>query len=230
MAINWQQVVTTFVATVGGGGVLLGAAAWLIKTLLSHRLAREAEQFKAKLQADADVQKVKLQADANSQIERLKTALQMSALEHQVRFSKLHERRGEVIADLHARILRTERVAAGYVLQGGHHSDSKTRSEEFSKAIETLRDFYICFADNRIYLPKRICDLIDTLVKKAQLSVIGIDIYGRIEYATPQTVDQRTKAFKECFDAFEKDIPVVITTLEDEFRKILGVEVPPAEV
>jgi hypothetical protein len=35
MAINWQEIITTLVATVGGGGVLLAVAAWLIKTLVS---------------------------------------------------------------------------------------------------------------------------------------------------------------------------------------------------
>jgi hypothetical protein len=46
MSINWQEVIVTVFTTVGGGGVLLGAAAYLIKTALSHRLAQEAETFK----------------------------------------------------------------------------------------------------------------------------------------------------------------------------------------
>jgi hypothetical protein len=37
----------------------------------------------------------------DAEIERLKTSLQMTALEHQVRFSKLHEKRAKVIADLY---------------------------------------------------------------------------------------------------------------------------------
>jgi hypothetical protein len=36
MSINWQDIITTFIATVGGGGVLLAAAAWLIRVLGSN--------------------------------------------------------------------------------------------------------------------------------------------------------------------------------------------------
>jgi hypothetical protein len=61
MSINWQQIITTFVATVGGGGVLLGVVGWLIKTLISNRLARDAEKFtiEMKASADAEIERVK---------------------------------------------------------------------------------------------------------------------------------------------------------------------------
>jgi hypothetical protein len=43
---NRQEIITTVVATVGGGDVLLAAAAWLVKALVSNRLALDAEKFK----------------------------------------------------------------------------------------------------------------------------------------------------------------------------------------
>jgi hypothetical protein len=89
MVVNWQEVITTLGATVGAGGVLLAASAWLMKTVLTDKFAREAEAFKSRLKAEADIE-----------IERLKSSLQMTAIEHQVRFSKLHERRAELIAEL----------------------------------------------------------------------------------------------------------------------------------
>jgi hypothetical protein len=39
MAINWQEIITAL----GGDAVLLLAAAWLIKQLISNRLLRETE-------------------------------------------------------------------------------------------------------------------------------------------------------------------------------------------
>jgi len=94
MSINWQDVLTTVGVTTGGGVVFLGGAAWLIRTVLKDRLAPDAEEFKAKLKADGDME-----------IEKLKNSLQMVAFEHQVRFSKLHETRAEVIADLYKRLV-----------------------------------------------------------------------------------------------------------------------------
>ena len=43
MPFNWQTVIETLIATVGGGGVMLAAVAWLIKTLVSNRLALDTE-------------------------------------------------------------------------------------------------------------------------------------------------------------------------------------------
>jgi len=91
--INWQDLITTVGVITGSGSALLGAAAWLIKTVLQDRLARDADVFKKQLRADAD-----------TEIERLKASLQMVAVEHQILFSKLHERRAEVIAELYKRL------------------------------------------------------------------------------------------------------------------------------
>src|SRR5215469_2717812 len=94
MHIYWQQIIATVLATVGGGSVALAAAAWLTKTLVSNRLALDAEKFKIEIKANAD-----------AEIERLKNSLQMAALEHQVRFSKLHEKRADVIREVYERLV-----------------------------------------------------------------------------------------------------------------------------
>jgi hypothetical protein len=63
--------VLQFLATVIGQGVLLAAAAWLIRALISNSLAREAEAFKAELQ--------------------------VAAHRRNTTFSRLHEQRAEVM-------------------------------------------------------------------------------------------------------------------------------------
>lgn len=67
-AINWQDVITTL----AGNAVLLAAAAWLIKTLVSNRLALEAEKFKIEVKASAD-----------TEIERVKAFLTRAARVHE---------------------------------------------------------------------------------------------------------------------------------------------------
>src|SRR5581483_10002566 len=77
MAINWQDVITT----VGGQGVLLAAAAWLFKAIVSNRLILDVEKFKIQLKADAD-----------TEIERVKAFL--------VRASRVHERQLDILGKL----------------------------------------------------------------------------------------------------------------------------------
>jgi hypothetical protein len=47
MTINWQDLLTT----VGGGSGILLVAAWLNRTVLNDRLARDAKVFEAQLKA-----------------------------------------------------------------------------------------------------------------------------------------------------------------------------------
>ena len=106
MDVNWNDVMLALVTTVGGGGAVLATAAWLTKTLISSRLAGEAEAFK-----------IRLQADANTEIERLKNTLQITADEHRVRFAKLHEDRAQRIVDLYQRIAEISLDCHRYVVQ-----------------------------------------------------------------------------------------------------------------
>jgi hypothetical protein len=95
MTIHWQVLLTTL----GGGTAVLAAAAWLIRTVLNHVLTRDAEAFKAQLKADTDIE-----------TERLKSSLQMVAFEHQVRFSNLHAKRADVIAEIYSQMVEVEEI------------------------------------------------------------------------------------------------------------------------
>jgi hypothetical protein len=90
MMINWQEVITSL----GGNAVLLAAVAWLIKSLVSNRLAREAEQFKADLKTRADIE-----------IERLRVSL--------TRASRVHEQQVDTLTALYGHL----RDAQGHLQQ-----------------------------------------------------------------------------------------------------------------
>lgn len=73
MTSVWQELLIVF----GGNATLLIVLGILFKSLLSQMLTKDIQKYKAQLKADADVS-----------IERLKSTLQMAALEHQVRFEE----------------------------------------------------------------------------------------------------------------------------------------------
>lgn len=92
---TWQIII---LLVLGGTPVLK----WFVKSLIEKMLAKDLERFRASLNSEA-----------NSTIERLKHELQLVSLEHQVRFSKLHEKRAEVIAELYG--LLVEQIGAPLV-------------------------------------------------------------------------------------------------------------------
>jgi hypothetical protein len=211
MSINWQDVIVAIGSTVGGGAVLLSVAAWLIKTALMSKLTQETEAFKARLKADADVE-----------IERLKSSLQKIAVEHQVRFSKLHSERAEAIAELYKRLVIVFSEGHIFVLTGGFPREGQR--EKYNEMAHKIEDFCSYAEVHRIYLPESICALVDEFVNPLRKAIIGVGVYGGIDYPNEQTMIQRRDAMMEAFNAFEIKIPAARTALEKEFRTLLGVE------
>jgi hypothetical protein len=216
MAISWQDVITSFLTTVGGGAVCVGAAAWLIRTVITHQLARDTKLFETQLKANAD-----------AEIERLKNSLQMAALEHGVRFSKLHERRAEVIAELYKRFVVALQIAERFVLSGAHR-DQPERQEEFTATVNGLFEFYQYLETNRIYLPGGTCVLLDKFVQVVREPLNAFGVYGSIKNPNQQTLKEEYDVLIKALDAFYKDdgIPAIRKDLEAEFRAILGVAEP----
>ena len=89
----------------GGAGLQLGLA-YLAKSLISQWLTKDIESYKAKVKAAGDLT-----------VEQTKAALAMTALEHQVRYSKLHERRAEVPAELYRLLVEAHNKAHQYAVQ-----------------------------------------------------------------------------------------------------------------
>jgi hypothetical protein len=208
MAINWQEVFTT----IGSTAVVVSAFAFLTKSVINHFLARDVEKFKALLQANADME-----------IEKLKNSLQMVAHEHQVRFSKLHEKRAEVIADLHARLVDAERDGSRFITVEAWDDD--TRREAYNATHKKIVGLYYFVEKNRIYLPEPVCELLASFVEEVRKGMIGMNTYAPFEpSANPRHNETRVSVVTHVYESFQGTIPAARKVLESEFRKMLGAE------
>lgn len=209
MTINWQVLLTTL----GGGTAILAAAAWLIRTALNHALTRDAEEFKARLSADADIE-----------VERLKSSLQTAALEHQIRFSNLHLKRAEVIAEIYTQMVDAEQYGQRFAFVEGYEEGSK-RLEAYLEIQKKLVEFYFFVEKRRIYLPEHICALLKAFLDSVRKNVIAINTYAHIDQpSNPPLLQEKNRVVMEVYEAFEGSIPAARAALEKEFRQLLGVE------
>jgi len=207
MTINWQDLLTTL----GGGAAILATAAWLIRTALDHALTRDAESIKAQLKADADIE-----------TEKLKSSLQMVAFEHQIRFSNLHAKRAEVIAEIYFQMVEVEQHGKKFV-----YADvfDETRRQAYSETMNRLVEFFFFLEKRRIYLPGNICTLMQKFVDTIRKNVIRANIYEPIEQSfNSKILEEKIKVIQEVNEAFEGSIPAARAELEKEFRRLLGVE------
>jgi hypothetical protein len=205
----WQILLTTL----GGGTAILAAAAWLIRTALNYALTRDVESFKARLKADADIE-----------TEKLKSSLQMVAYEHQVRFSNLHAKRAEVIADIYSQMVDVEQHGQRFVY-AEVFNETQDRQRAYSETSRRLVEFYFFLEKRRIYLPETVCTMMKKFVDTIRKNVIRTNIYEPIEQPlNPKVLEEKIKVIQEASDAFEGTIPAARAALEDEFRRLLGVE------
>lgn len=204
----WETVILAF----GGNAVLLMILGWLSKSLLSQLLEKDVEGFKSALQSKV-----------NESSQLLRHSLEKSAIEHQVRFSKLHERRAEVIAELYGLLVQAHRDMSSFVALVEWTGDL-SKKEKYVVAMNAVADFYRFFDKNRIYLPEPVCSKLEEFVLTMREKVIGFGVYVQFndESMPEHALIQKHDAWSSAWEYFEKKVPEAKSALENEFRGLLG--------
>jgi hypothetical protein len=88
-------------------GIFSGIGAFvffLARSLFLHMLSKDTERFKAGLQLES-----------LREMENLKSTLSLASYEHQVRFSRLYEKRANIIEKTHINIFNLQKEASRFV-------------------------------------------------------------------------------------------------------------------
>ena len=204
----WQ----TILLAVGGNAAFLAVLGWLGKSLLDKLIVRETKQFESDLKAKTD-----------AAIEQLKSDLQIRSIEHQVRFSKLHEKRAVVIAELYEHVVVALREAESF-LSPMEWAGEPNKKEKYREAINKLVDLYRFFDKHQIYLPNQLCANLEGLVKATRWNVTKFGVWVDYNDASlsPQSVKEKLEAWDTAWDALQKEVKLARTALENEFRSLLG--------
>jgi hypothetical protein len=220
----YQDILVAF----GGNATLLVVLGFLARSLMQTLLAKDIKRFEADLQGTATAQLERLKSDLKAQgdiaIEQLKSQLQQATIEHQIRFSKLHERRAEIIADLYRRIVLAQREGAQFVHVEGFSSGGEAQAAAQRKTQETMRSVSEFVEENRIYLPEQLCTSLRAFLDNMWRHHIAVGTYSSIAGPNMQTQEKKNEVLTKALAAFQSDIPAAKHVLEVEFRSILGAE------
>ena len=205
---TWQTLLLAF----GGNAALLAVLGILAKSLLEKMITRDTKRFESDLKAKSD-----------AAIEHLKNELQLRTIEHQVRFSRLHEKRASVIADLNGHLAEVLWEAESF-LSPMQWVGEPPQEEKHRAAMNKLAEFFRFFDKHRIYLPSELCSSLEKLVLQVRSHVINFGVY--VKYHGPNlndhTREQKEKAWIEGWNAIKNQVPQARQILEDEFRVLLG--------
>lgn len=176
-----------------------------LKNAIKSEYDQKLETFKAELKAESDVA-----------IENLKSRLRIATTEHQVRFSRLHETRAEVIAETYALLQDLYEKVADYVkiFEPGGDRTKEERRRDVISALDALRAYY---PKKKIFLPKKtainIRNIDSELVQAINQFLYGVELSKR---------DESQQIWGEVFERVNGKINIAIAELEDEFRELLG--------
>lgn len=197
---------------IAGNTVGLAVLGYLAKSLLEKFIARESKQFETDLKSKSD-----------KAIERLRNDLQLRTIEHQVRFSKLHEKRAEVVAELY-RKLRLALWDAESFLSPMQWAGDPDPKEKHATAMSSLVDAYRYFGEHQIYLPQALCVSLERIIRDTRQEVIRLGVWvGYDESVLPDHAQkQKHETWMAAWEAITKEIPKATHALEEEFRGLLG--------
>lgn len=190
---------------VGGSAVLLAIAGWLIRTIIQHFLTKDIEQYKFDIRRQGEIE-----------LEKLKAALNIEAVTHEITFSKLHNRRAEIIEELFKKLMAFDDSASTLMVEFDM-DDSEGLREMADKFIDIYYDFHKYAEQNQIYFSEELCKLI------AELHSEAFDQSIRVTYhTTPYSLDDLKKAFSEEKFRIQSHTELMKRKVQEEFRELLG--------
>ena len=156
-------------------------------------------------------------------IAKYEANLQRETTEHQIRFTRLDEKRADVVAKLNGLLIAVHRDLIELdnltpdALRHLSTLDEK-RNHLLAQTINDYQTFSDYFDEHNLYLPEDLCNIIDRFLK----------VCNQIKTAHIQNqvlADETNASFLiASFDATRKIIPELREEIKQEFRQILGLD------
>jgi hypothetical protein len=155
------NILVSIPASAGVSAVLSAALIWLSKTWISERLKSAIKhEYDQKLEAH----KAQLKAEQEIALARKRAGLEVLVAEHHIRFSKLHEKRDNALADLFAKLKGAQNAigTCEIELAGGALDELEKHGREADQAWALARE---AFDRVSLYLPTRVDKTVEAVVR-----------------------------------------------------------------
>lgn len=160
-------------------------------------------------------------------IESYKANLEKIATEHSIRFSSLHSKRAEIIAEIYELLSDVENHSRLLATPIREQSEPP-REITYQNTATLIYKLHAKYNKTRIYFPQEICDLMDKFIKQSKSPLNFYQIAIQVSKQDPK--EQQTELqndlrekFMAIWEEVETNVPIARKAIEQEFRKILGV-------
>jgi hypothetical protein len=218
----WQE----FLKVLGGAAVLVGVLGYLVKTLVSHLLSKDRDAHKNSLSTESAKQlaeyKDKLGAASRKEIEGFKATLQILTQDSIVRFTKLHEKRIEILSEMYSLLedACTSMESLKSYCETGNIEFTKDRAKEAAAANNKLLPF---FRKNKLYFSSALSRQIEDVIHALHGSAFDLVMASWSDKDVPK----RSAEFIQNWPQKSVQVNALMGAIAVEFRSILGSEANP---
>jgi hypothetical protein len=152
-------------------------------------------------------------------IEDYRARLKAEGIEHEVRFTRLHERRMEIIAELYNAITDAERAFNDWThpLQFAGYPSKDELGKKAALAGKALREE---IRKSRIWLDEDLCEQVGTLEQTLNEAWVEFTTYDTND---PTQKAEQMKAWYSAWKSVSQKFPALRQDIERRFRELLGV-------
>jgi hypothetical protein len=214
------KVCVTVIGSVGGGGAIVFGLSGYLGKLWADRALESQRRQNARALEQQRQEYAQLNLEFNHQLrlvtERTKNALEIATLEHQVRFSRLHEKRAKAIEGIDKLAYELQREATRYTQDFGRGG-----RDAYEQVVRKIYDFDDFCESHRIYLSADMERSLYSFLKAVREPVVAIRVYGDFGTASHETIRQHREVILEALKAATENVPALRGTMIKEFRSIL---------
>ena len=197
-----------------------GLIVWLARTWITERLSQSIRhEYNAKLAAFQS----ELKAEADVSLERLRSNLQITASKRNIEYSRIHEKRLEIISELAGRLDAFHQRVSTYV-SAFEFAGGPTKEERRKAAADAFTQFNEYFRPRRFFLPEHTVEKIEAF--RSKLYDISIEFMFYVEQGREMRSDpnKNIDVWTKASDYTTKEAPKLLADLEADFRQVLGID------
>ena len=199
------------IIALGGSAILLGAVAFLTRSIILHFLSKDVETFKQKLSQQSVIE-----------VEKLKHDLRLVATEREKQMALLHEKRATVIAELYGHLVEFVGAAEDFVAII-EFAGEPSKLEKGKVLDEKARQLHGFFIKNEIYFSERITKKVHQLFKEVMGSSRQFGMWLQMSHRARCADAKMDAAWDAAWNTIRDTMPPLMAEIKQEFRALLGV-------
>lgn len=223
--MDYKQIITFFLTT----SVITTAIVYLAKLIIDKFAESRLENYKNSLEQKAE----NFRHELNLETEKFRHDLNTTLIEHQIKYTKLYEERGQVIKLLYNSLLDLETALLNLTTlwQGPEWT---TDTERDKVATETIKNLRIHLEQNRIFFSEELCNKIESILTDSHKITVEMYIAKKNEQRnqsynktgielTEKELLSPSNTWHKLDKKVQQDLKLAKLDVAQEFRILIGV-------